>query len=273
MTDAEYLATGFTDVDERQNISAYTNCLSLLDSLPYFRWYKERSYDLLCLSPGLSVLEVGCGLGDDVLRMAAYVEPGGMAMGVDASLQMIHHALCRKDMPTGVAFAQADARHLPFEENSFARCRIDRTLQHIPQPQTVIQEQVRVLEPDGVLLAYDNDWGTFSITGGNDEITRIIETTWTDAFTNRWIGRYLKRYFLEAGLQKVMVEPSVSVITDFDTADRVYNIRQTVDKTVAANRINLGEAGAWITDVMTQSQSGYFQCSLTAFTVTGVKPT
>lgn len=272
MTGGEYLATGFTDVDERQDISAYTNCLSFLDSLPYFRTYKQRSYDLMRLSRGLSVLEVGCGLGDDVLRMAAYVNPGGMVMGVDASLRMIHHALCRKDMPADVTFAQADARHLPFEENSFTRCRIDRTLQHIPQPQMAIQEMVRVLMPGGTLLAYDNDWGTFSISGGNDEITRIIETSWMDAFTNRWIGRYLKRYFLEAGLQKVMVEPSVSVITDFDSADRVYNIRQTVERTVAADRINLRESEAWITDAMMQSRSGFFQCSLTAYTVTGIKP-
>jgi ubiquinone/menaquinone biosynthesis C-methylase UbiE len=268
----EYLATGFTDVDGRQDIASYTNCLSLLDSLPYFRWYKQRSYDLVRLSPGLSVLEVGCGIGDDVLRMAARVMPTGTVIGVDASFHMIQQTLCREDMPTGVTFAQADARCLPFKENSFARCRIDRTLQHIREPQQAIQEMVRVLKPDGILLAYDNDWGTFSISGRNDETTRTIETLWMDAFTNRWIGRYLKRFFLEAGLQKVMVEPSVSVISDFETADRVYNIRQTVERAVAAACIDPEDAEAWLSDVRKQSPSGFFLCSLTAFTVTGVKP-
>jgi hypothetical protein len=67
----------------------------------------------------------------------------------------------------------------------------------------------RVLKPCGLLLAYDNDWGTFSVSSRDEESTKIIETLWEDSFTNRWIGRYLKRHFLEAGLQNVAVEIKV----------------------------------------------------------------
>jgi ubiquinone/menaquinone biosynthesis C-methylase UbiE len=268
----EYLATGFPDVDGRDDTSSYTNCLALLDSLPYFRRYKQRSYDLLSLTAGLSLLEIGCGIGDDVFRMASRILPDGKVVGVDTSIRMIEIAVSRNPIQAGVEFAQADARHLPFKENSFARCRVDRTLQHIQEPQQAIREMVRILQPTGILLAYDNDWGTFSISGTDDQTTRIIEMLWADAFTNRWIGRYLNRYFLEAGLKNVWVEPSVSVVTDFELADRIYNIRQTVKRAVATDHIDPVTAEGWLSDVQTQSRSGGFLCTLTAITVTGTKP-
>ena len=65
----EYLATGFCDVDGRSDGAAYKNCLALLDSLPYYQQIKQCSYELLDLHPGVSVLDVGCGVGDDAFRM------------------------------------------------------------------------------------------------------------------------------------------------------------------------------------------------------------
>jgi ubiquinone/menaquinone biosynthesis C-methylase UbiE len=267
----EYLSTGFTNVDGRNDTSSYTHCLALLDSLPYFRRYKRRSYELLSLSAGLSLLEIGCGIGDDVYRMADCLLPDGIIVGVDTSIRMIESAISRNTAQAGVEFAQADACSLPFKENSFARCRVDRTLQHIRNPQQAIREMVRVLQPNGVLLAYDNDWGTFTISGSDDETTRTVETLWMNAFTNRWIGRYLKRYFLEAGLQNLVIEPSVSVVADFELADCIYNIRQTVNRAVETGRINAAVAERWISEVTLQSRSGSFLCTLTAFTVAGIK--
>jgi hypothetical protein len=43
----EYLATGFAHVDALQHVEPFVACLTLLDTLPYFRAYKERSYELL----------------------------------------------------------------------------------------------------------------------------------------------------------------------------------------------------------------------------------
>jgi len=269
----EYLATGFANVDAREDITAFKCCLALLDSLPYFREYKQRSYELLALSAGLSVLEVGCGLGDDTLRMAERVGPDGVVVGVDSSARMIEEAVGRIPANVRVEFAQADVRNLPFRMESFARCRVDRTLQHIVAPHQAVREMVRVLAPGGVLLAYDNDWGSFSVSGSDDESTRIIETLWGDSFTSRWVGRYLKHYFLEAGLQDVVVEPSVSVVTDFELADRVYNLRQTVKRAVDAGRIVPAAADDWVSELQAQSQFGGFLCSLTAYTVVGRKPT
>ncbi len=268
----EYFATGFADVDGRDDSMAYKRCLALLDSLPYFREYKQRSYELLNLSTGISVLEVGCGLGDDVFRMAARIGPNGIVVGVDASARMIEEAVGRIPTSTRVMFAQADARNLPFKDESFSRCRVDRTLQHIEGPRQAIHEMVRVLKPGGLLLAYDNDWGTFAVNGSDEGYAKVIETLWEESFTNKWIGRYLKHYFLEAGLQNVEIEPSVSVLTDFELADRIYNLRQTVKRSVETGLLFPAAADQWVAELQGLSLSGGFLCTLTAHTVVGMKP-
>ena len=272
MTD-EYLSTGFTDVDGSKNQDAYFACLALLDSLEYFREYKLKSYELLQLKLGMTVLDAGCGLGDDAFRIAELIMPDGKVIGLDSSAAMIEKARSRElfSAQLPVQFQTGDVKALPFSDNSFARCRIDRVLQHIPQPERAISELIRVLEPDGLLLAYDNDWGTFSITSQNVAITRALENLWCDSFTNSWIGRNLCDYFISSGLSDVKIYPSTSVITDFETADRVYNFRETVRRATTGGVISMAQGLCWIEKLINRTGKGSFLATLTAYTVVGRK--
>ncbi len=270
--DDDYLATGFADVDGAENADSYSACLSLLDSLPYFREYKRKTYELLELGPLERVLDAGCGLGDDVFRMAELMAPSGFVVGLDSSAKLIEKAKSdERSRAFPVEFQVGDLRQLPFAEETFTRCRIDRVLQHVPEPQVAISELVRVLKPGGILLAYDNDWGTFSVTSQDKRITRLLENAWCDSFANSWIGRELPGYFIETGLSNVTVHPSVSLIADFDTADKVYNLRQTVQRAIAAGNIFTGEGSAWVTELQARARAGSFAVALTAYTVVGRK--
>jgi ubiquinone/menaquinone biosynthesis C-methylase UbiE len=269
----EYLATGFADVDSAENTASYSDCLSLLDSLPYFREYKRKTYELLELGPFERVLDAGCGLGDDVFRMAELIIPSGLVVGLDSSAKLIEKAKSdERGRAFPVEFHVGDLRHLPFAEKTFTRCRIDRVLQHVPQPNVAISELIRVLKPQGILVAYDNDWGTFSVTSQAKLVTRILENAWCDSFANSWIGRELCGYFMEVGLSNVTVHPSVSLIADFDTADKVYNLRQTVQRAIAAGHISTGQGSAWVTELQARARAGSFAVALTAYTVVGRKP-
>jgi len=52
------------------------------------------------------------------------------------------------------------------------------------------------------------------------------------------IGRHLRRLFLRSGFSKLAVMPSVSVTTDSDTADRVYDITRTVDRLATSSGLS-----------------------------------
>jgi ubiquinone/menaquinone biosynthesis C-methylase UbiE len=240
--------------------------------LPYYKECKSKSYELLRLGNGMSVLEAGCGIGDDAIRMAEFVMPDGKVIGLDSSSAMIEKARSRQ-IPAGlnVRFQTGDVKALPFPDNSFSRCRIDRVLQHIREPEKAVSELVRVLEPDGLLLAYDNDWNSFSVTSRDLETARTLENLWCDSFTSPRIGLDLCGYFMSRGLTDIQIFPGVSAIRDFETADRVYNLRETAQRAVAAGIISADRGQAWMDELIPQSEKGSFIASLTAYTVVGRK--
>lgn len=267
----DYLASGFADVDKGDD-GVFSACLELLDSLPYFQWYKAETYRLLDLKPGLSVLDAGCGLGDDCSRICERVSPDGRVVGVDSSRSMVARARERWGERHGeLTFDVADARKLRFPTGSFDRCRIDRTLQHVADPQAAVDELHRTLKPGGLALAYDNDWGTFSISSENVPITRKVQDQWCYSFTNPWIGRHLGGVFKRAGFENVSVHPWLSVLSDFDTADKVYDIGKTLERLVSASRLARREADQWIDELRRQTLEGVFQATLTAHIVVGRK--
>jgi hypothetical protein len=63
----------------------------------------------------------------------------------------------------------------------------------------------------------------------------------------------------------------VSVISDFDTADKIYNLTQTAERAVAAKQISEIEASAWLVELRAATQCGFFAAALTAYIVVGRK--
>ena len=268
----EYLSIGFRNVDRTENQTAYVTCLNFLNSLPYFKEYKLRTYELLQLERGMTVLEAGCGLGDDAFRIAEQIMPGGKVVAFDASAVMIAKARSNeRSINLPVEFQTGDIRKLPFPDHSFSRCRVDRVLQHIPQPETAVFELVRVLEPYGILLAYDNDWGTFSIASESHDITCLLTRFWANSFTNSQIGRDLRELFIDSDLSDIKIYPSTCILTDFEKADKVYNLRETVRRAAADNIISQDQGYRWIEELITRTREGCFKTSLTACTVVGRK--
>ncbi len=262
-----YLATGFSDLDGTGDRKALVDCLRLIDSLPYYRAVKRRSCELLELAPGLSVLDVGCGLGDDVRRMARLVAPGGRAVGLDASRGLLSKARPRGAEPG--AFVLSDARRMPFADGSFDRCRTERTLQHLPDPAGAVREMARVLKPGGVMLAYDNDWETFSVDSRDPETAAALRRFWRDSFRSGRVGASLGGYFRDAGLRDVRVVSATSVIRDFGLADRLYNLRETARRAAERGLIEAAAGREWVADLLARSARGRFACSLTAYTAVG----
>ncbi len=178
----------------------FANCLTLIDSLPFFAECKRESYDLLGAAPGCRILEVGCGLGDDAAALAGRVAPGGSVLAIDGSQVMVDAARRRHGAVAGLAFEVADATQLPYQDASFDGCRIDRVLQHIGDPSAAIGEMARVLRPGGVLVAFDSDWETLTIDSPDRAFTRAVLNAWCDRFPSGWIGRRMRALFLDAGL-------------------------------------------------------------------------
>lgn len=103
------------------------------------------------LAPGLDVLDVGCGPGTITVDLARRVSPGGRAVGVDTSYDVLMKAseLAAMSDTDNVIFEPADAIDLPFATGSFDIVHAHQVLQHLPDPVGALREMTRVLRPGG----------------------------------------------------------------------------------------------------------------------------
>ena len=95
-------------------------------------------------------LDVGTGAGALALALAPIVRE---VVGVDRVPELL--ALARERAPANVTFVEGDAEHLPFDDGSFDLAGTQRTLHHVPRPELVLAELVRVTRPGGRLLVVD----------------------------------------------------------------------------------------------------------------------
>ena len=96
------------------------------------------------LASGRDVLEVGCGTGLVVERVARVAR---VAEGVDLSPGMLEHARRR-----GLTVREGDATSLPFADASFDVVYAFKVLAHVPDVDRAIAEMFRVVRPGGHVL-------------------------------------------------------------------------------------------------------------------------
>lgn len=107
---------------------------------------------------GKRVLDIGCGNGNTVLKIAEQVGPDGRAVGIDFSPEGIAVAK-RKAIELGLdkvtEFRAADAEKLPLEDNYFDAVISECVVCLAPKKQKVLDEKTRVLKPGGKLVMHD----------------------------------------------------------------------------------------------------------------------
>src|SRR5262249_47541775 len=77
--------TKFGSVDQTGDVATFIRFLDAACAEASFQAYKRRLAEALGLPGDLRVLDVGCGTGDDVRRMAQLVNGRGCVVGTDNS--------------------------------------------------------------------------------------------------------------------------------------------------------------------------------------------
>lgn len=197
---------------------------------------KERSYILLELATGSSVLEVGCGPATDTLALADLVGASGRVVGIDFDPDMIALAQDRArsaGMDGRVSHQVADATSLPFPDDTFDACRSERLFQHLPDPAAALGEMVRVTKPGGRIVVFDTDHETVAVDLPDPDLWRRLQRVRVDhMLTNARSGRQLFRLFREAGLRDVMAEPRAMASLDYGFAQVAGSLDEVEIKAV-----------------------------------------
>jgi ubiquinone/menaquinone biosynthesis C-methylase UbiE len=94
------------------------------------------------------LLDVACGPGNFTRRLAEQLSDDGVAVGLDISEPMLTRAVVDNGGPH-TCYVRADARSLPFDDETFDAVCCFGALYLMPEPLRVAEEMVRVLAPWG----------------------------------------------------------------------------------------------------------------------------
>ncbi|QEI40981.1 Phthiotriol/phenolphthiotriol dimycocerosates methyltransferase [Dolichospermum sp. UHCC 0315A] len=106
------------------------------------------------LSPNANVLDLGCGTGRLLNRLATQF-PEITATGLDLSPQMLRIARQNNRHRPRLIYLEGNAEHLPFAEGQFDAVFNTISFLHYPQPEQVLNEVARVLSPGGKFYLVD----------------------------------------------------------------------------------------------------------------------
>lgn len=153
--------------------------------------------------PGQVCVDLGCGRGTDVLRLAEQVGPTGHAYGVDVTDAMLERArkTAQKLGVTNVSFLRADLEAIPLEDASADWVTSNCVLNHVTDKARAWREIARMLRPGGRFVISD----IYAVQPIAPELRADPE-----AVAECWAGAVTRDEYLEhvrqAGLIDVVVE-------------------------------------------------------------------
>jgi ubiquinone/menaquinone biosynthesis C-methylase UbiE len=168
----------------------------------------------LRVSPGASIVEVGCGTGELAAWFARF-EPNAKVVGVDASVAMLRRAAERAELGhlRRLSFVLGNVNYLPFEDGSADLVACKHLLCALYDLDRALEEMTRVVKPGGVVLAIepasahlfhdpeDTEFATLS-----QRLNQAFYQGWRRRGVDQRIGLKVPGMFLRHGLEQIRVE-------------------------------------------------------------------
>jgi SAM-dependent methyltransferase len=114
----------------------------------------------LGLKPGMTAVDVGCGLGYLGYTYWPYFGKGGHYFGVDVSPKLLRDAAkAAKEWAVNgdACFTEGDVYRLPFPDNFADLVMCQALLMHLEKPELALAEMARVAIPGGLIMCKEPD--------------------------------------------------------------------------------------------------------------------
>jgi ubiquinone/menaquinone biosynthesis C-methylase UbiE len=132
---------------------------SVTDSYRWRNAANSAGYALAEMTPGRSLLDIGCGPGTITIDLAARVAPGRV-VALDSSAEAVElaRATAEKEGAGDIEFRVGDVHDLDLPDASFDVVHAHQVLQHVADPVRALAEMRRVTAPGGVVAVCDSDY-------------------------------------------------------------------------------------------------------------------
>ena len=260
--------SGFKNVDQSSEAAFFIKFLDDGNKIPSVLECKRRMEKRMHIREGNTILDIGCGTGDDSRQLATKAA-NVKVTGIDSSEAMINVAKERQSQSqTSVEFYVANVMQLPFENNSFNSSRTERVLMLVPDAQKAIEEMVRVTKPGGRILIYDFEWDAHIIYHPNRNLTRNILRFMSDTSPNGWIGSHLQFLLKKCGVKEVEVVPH-SLFPHLEFLQRVFGVALTT--AISKGIFSQQEIEGWWAELKRLDEEKNYFVAFQGFIASGTK--
>ena len=190
-----------------------------------FMWHQEqmdRFAVLMELNPGITVTDVGCGLGYLGWSYWKHFGNGGTYIGVDCSDSLMREAteISAEWSEGGTAnFITGDCYDVPIADESVDVAMCQTLLMHLAFPEKALREMVRITKPGGIVMCKELDSVSrylrlgYSSVNEDEDIDNILfrrrmKLTWIQGRKELGLGDYgigarVPKMMHEAGLEEI----------------------------------------------------------------------
>lgn len=163
------------------------------------------------VTPGMRVLDAGCGAGVTTSVLNDMVRPGGSVLGVDYSPERVKYALQHYGDQPGIEFALHDLRESAERFGKFDLIWVRFVLEyHRIGATTIVRNMIDCLNPGGALCLLDLDYNCLShyeLPATTMSLLHQIMDRVDEQFNfDTFIGRKLYSFLYDAGLSNIRVE-------------------------------------------------------------------
>ena len=167
-TDKETTHFGYQTVDKENkeslvagvfhSVAQQYDIMNDLMSFGVHRLWKRFTIDASGVRPGNKVLDLAGGTGDLTAKFSQLVGKDGKVILADINSSMLNvgrDKLRDRGLVQNIDYVQANAEHLPFEENTFDIVTIAFGLRNVTNKDQALKSIFRVLKPGGRLLVLE----------------------------------------------------------------------------------------------------------------------
>ncbi len=179
------------------------------------------------LSPGMRLLDCGCGPGSITVGLATLVAPGEV-IGLDLQAEQLERAgaLAARQGISNLRLERGSVYELPFPDGSMDAVFAHNLLVHLANPSRAVQEMRRVLRPGGVVGIADDDMGTWlwePSTPRLVEVERIFRRAVEHHGGDPYRPRHHRRLLREAGFARPVAGASLGCIGVYGTDEHTHD--------------------------------------------------
>jgi ubiquinone/menaquinone biosynthesis C-methylase UbiE len=252
------------------HIDRLADILEIRGARPRQTRMRGECFSAAGLSPGMSVLEIGCGTGVVARELASIAGRTGRVVGLDVSPALLGYARRRtapEDVP--VEYLLGDAYNLDFPNRCFDASCSFTLLAHLNDLDRAVREMIRVT--GHTVMLFDQDYQTLVFENSDTALTRKILQHGADHnVVDGWCGRKLPGVLVRHGLRDVQCCPFV--YCERDSQSYLITIAERF-VTLAARHgvVTEAEKTVWLQELHDRAIEGTFFASLNYYFAFGTR--